>query len=74
MLGPRRPGRRRRSRAGRTRATRRLLITTDDALVRPVDVPVLVGDPAKLVTDTGWTPELTLDDTLDDVLAAARLA
>ena len=56
------------------RATRRLLITTDDALVRPVDVPVLVGDPAKLVTDTGWTPELTLDDTLDDVLAAARLA
>jgi GDP-4-dehydro-6-deoxy-D-mannose reductase len=57
-----------------TRAARPLRITTDDALVRPVDVPVLVGDPAKLVTDTGWTPELTLDDTLDDVLAAARLA
>ncbi len=57
-----------------SRAARPLRITTDDTLVRPVDVPVLVGDPSKLVTDTGWAPELTLDDTLDDVLAAARLA
>ena len=37
---------------------------------RPVEVPVLVGDPGKLVTATGWTPEHSLDDTLDDVLAA----
>jgi len=35
-------------------------------------VPVLVGDPAKLVAATGWRPEHPLDETLNAVLAAAR--
>lgn len=35
---------------------------------RPVDVPVLRGDPAKLEQATGWTPEIPLDQTLADVL------
>jgi GDP-4-dehydro-6-deoxy-D-mannose reductase len=54
------------------RATRPLRITTAPELVRPVDVPVLVGDPTKLVAATGWQPRFDLDHTLDDVLAAAR--
>jgi GDP-4-dehydro-6-deoxy-D-mannose reductase len=60
--------------AGRlvARARRPLRIVTDTDLVRPVDVPVLVGDPAKLVAATGWQPEHTLDDTLDAVLDDAR--
>ncbi len=40
--------------------------------LRPVDVPVLRGDAAKLRAATGWTPELALDDTLRDVLAYWR--
>ncbi len=56
------------------RSTRALRIVTSDDLVRPVDVPVLVGDPTKLVTATGWQPELTLAETLDAVLDAARRA
>jgi GDP-4-dehydro-6-deoxy-D-mannose reductase len=41
-------------------------------LVRPVEVPHLVGDPAKLETATGWQPEIALDATLRDVLDEAR--
>ena len=47
-------------------------IEVDQALVRPVEVPRLVGDPTKLVTATGWKPEFSLDATLDAVLAYAR--
>lgn len=54
------------------RAGNRLEIVVDAALVRPVDVPRLVGDPTKLTTATGWSPQHTLDDTLDAVLADAR--
>ena len=43
----------------------------DPALVRPVDVPALVGDPARLQSVTGWRPTLTFDDLLDDLLHAA---
>ena len=54
------------------RARRPLRIVTASDLVRPVDVPVLVGDPTKLVTATNWRAEYSLADTLDAVLAAAR--
>jgi GDP-4-dehydro-6-deoxy-D-mannose reductase len=54
------------------RAHRPLRIVTASDLVRPVDVPVLVGDPTKLVTATGWQAEHSLADTLDAVLASAR--
>ena len=44
---------------------------TDPALVRPVDVPALVGDSARLRAATGWAPARTLDDILDDLIHAA---
>ncbi|HVV38098.1 MAG TPA: GDP-mannose 4,6-dehydratase [Acidimicrobiales bacterium] len=47
-----------------------LRVEVDPALVRPVDVPVLVGSNARLRAATGWQPEISLDDTLRDVLAA----
>jgi GDP-4-dehydro-6-deoxy-D-mannose reductase len=56
------------------RAARPLRVVTDVELVRAVDVPVSIGDPRKLVSGTGWSPEYSLDDTLDAVLAAARAA
>jgi GDP-4-dehydro-6-deoxy-D-mannose reductase len=40
----------------------------DPALSRPVDVPVVRGDYAKLHAATGWEPRLTLERTLLDVL------
>jgi GDP-4-dehydro-6-deoxy-D-mannose reductase len=44
----------------------------DPALRRPVDVPVLRGDPRLLQSVTGWKPEIDLDETLRDVVADAR--
>jgi GDP-4-dehydro-6-deoxy-D-mannose reductase len=54
------------------RAHRRLRLETDPALLRPSEVPRLVGDPSKLRDATGWEPEHSLDATLDAVLADAR--
>jgi GDP-4-dehydro-6-deoxy-D-mannose reductase len=54
------------------RATRPLRLDIDPALLRPADVPVLVGDPAKLRAATGFEPEFDLEETLDAVLARAR--
>jgi GDP-4-dehydro-6-deoxy-D-mannose reductase len=42
---------------------------TDPSLVRPVEVPVLRGDPGRLEEATGWKPEVPLEQTLADVLA-----
>ncbi len=42
----------------------------DPALVRPVDVPSLVGDPSRLQAATGWQPQCSFDDLLDDLLHA----
>jgi GDP-4-dehydro-6-deoxy-D-mannose reductase len=53
---------------------RELRITADPELLRPVDVPRLVGDPAKLRAATGWEPAVPLEQTLADVLAEARVA
>ena len=42
----------------------------DPDLMRPADIPHLVGDAAKLRTATGWTPRRSLEDTLKDVVDA----
>ncbi len=55
-----------------TRARRPLRLRTDPDLVRPVEVPLFVGNPAKLVAATGWARRVALDTTLDDVVAEAR--
>jgi GDP-4-dehydro-6-deoxy-D-mannose reductase len=46
-----------------------LRLVTDEELVRPTEVPRLVGDPTKLVDATGWRPAFTLEQTLRTVLA-----
>src|SRR5690606_8430701 len=44
----------------------------DPALQRPVDIPVLLGDSSKLRRDTGWEPEIPLEQTLRDLLDDRR--
>ena len=46
-------------------------LVTDPGLVRPVDIPVLRGDPSRITAATGWTPTIDLDTTLADVVAGA---
>ena len=45
-------------------------IEVDPALVRRVEVPWLVGDATKLREATGWTPSLTCDDIIADLINA----
>jgi len=40
-------------------------------LLRPADVPVLIGQNTKLRTHTGWAPTRILTDIIDDHLHAA---
>jgi GDP-4-dehydro-6-deoxy-D-mannose reductase len=51
-----------------------LELVVDPDLVRPVDVPRLVGSADRLHAATGWTPEIDLDRTLSEVLGDARAA
>jgi GDP-4-dehydro-6-deoxy-D-mannose reductase len=47
-------------------------IRVDPERLRPADVPVLVGDPSRLRTLTGWEPRIPLETTLRDLLADRR--
>ena len=53
-------------------ARRPMRLEEDPALQRPVDVPVLRGDPTKVHAATGWTPTIPLDQTLSDLLTEWR--
>ena len=35
---------------------------------RRVDIPVLHGNPGRLVRETGWAPQRTIESTLNDLL------
>lgn len=45
-----------------------VLVETDDALYRPSDEPLLLGDNTRL-TSLGWSPKYSLADTLKEVYA-----
>jgi GDP-4-dehydro-6-deoxy-D-mannose reductase len=49
-----------------------LALEVDPERLRPVDVPVVRGDPSRLMDATGWRPEIPLDTTLADTLAYWR--
>jgi GDP-4-dehydro-6-deoxy-D-mannose reductase len=46
-------------------------LEVQEKLVRPVDVPALVGANARLCRDTGWRATKSFDDILEDLIFAA---
>lgn len=46
----------------------RVEVRVDPDRLRPSDIPVLVGDPARLRAATGWEPRIPLERTLGDLL------
>lgn len=54
------------------RARVRVRVEPDPSRMRPNDVPVLVGDWARLHSATGWRPAISYDQMLDDLLAYWR--
>jgi GDP-4-dehydro-6-deoxy-D-mannose reductase len=51
-----------------------LNVQLDSTRLRPVDQPLLVADPSKLHTDTGWAPTYPIEKTLADMLETYRSA
>ncbi len=47
-------------------------VRQDPARMRPSDTPVICCDNSKIRNDTGWKPELTIDDILCDTLEYYR--
>jgi len=85
LLGERgRPGRIYNVCSGRAIAIRELLerllararvqipVRVDPARLRPMDQPVVVGDPSRIRTELGWTPQISLEQSLDDLLTYWR--
>jgi GDP-4-dehydro-6-deoxy-D-mannose reductase len=56
------------------RARQPIRLVTDPELVRPVEVPRLVGSNDRLRKATDWAPDIPLARTLEDVLETARAA
>lgn len=54
------------------RAGTRAVPVEDPTLMRPVDVPTLVGDPQKLQDATGWRARRSFEDILDDLFRYAE--
>lgn len=42
--------------------------TIDPKLWRPIDIQYQDGDPTKIMTELGWTPKYTIDQTIKDLL------
>lgn len=47
-------------------------VEQDPARMRPSDTPVICCDHTKLTTDTGWVPQIPLEDILSDTLCDWR--
>jgi GDP-4-dehydro-6-deoxy-D-mannose reductase len=46
----------------------RIKVEVDVSRHRPIDIPVLHGNPARLKRDTGWAPVRGIEQTLGDLL------
>lgn len=47
-------------------------VKVDPARYRPSDSPLMVGDPRRICDELGWSPEIPIDRTIDDLLAFWR--
>jgi GDP-4-dehydro-6-deoxy-D-mannose reductase len=43
-------------------------VVVDPERYHALDAPLMVGDPARLKTETGWSPRYSLRETLRDLL------
>jgi GDP-4-dehydro-6-deoxy-D-mannose reductase len=46
----------------------RIRVATDPARLRPSDIPVVLGSPARMTAETGWTALIPIEQTLADLL------
>lgn len=46
----------------------KLQIVVDQSLMRPTDPPKIIGDNSLLKQDTGWSPSISIDKTVADII------
>jgi len=56
----------------RSKARVPIAIEHDPARMRPNDTPVVLGDHTRLTADTGWTPQISFEQTVEDLLSYWR--
>jgi len=49
-----------------------ITVRRDPARFRPIDQPIVLGDPTRLREELGWAPLIPIERTLDDLLAYWR--
>lgn len=54
------------------RARVSIRVVVDPARYRPNDSPVVQGNPARIREELGWTPQIPVEQTIDDLLAYWR--
>lgn len=55
-----------------SRCTQPVRVEVDPALFRPADNPIIQCDPARIRRDLGWTPQISLWDTIEEMMAFYR--
>jgi GDP-4-dehydro-6-deoxy-D-mannose reductase len=58
----------------RSKARVPIAIEQDPARFRPNDTPLVLGDHSRLTADTGWSPQIRIDQTVADLLDYWRSA
>jgi GDP-4-dehydro-6-deoxy-D-mannose reductase len=58
----------------RSKARVPITIEQDPSRFRPNDTPLVLGDHSRLTADTGWSPQIRLDQTVADLLDYWRSA
>ncbi len=56
----------------RSKARVPITIEQDQSRFRPNDTPLVLGDHSRLTRDTGWSPQIPLEQTVEDLLAYWR--
>lgn len=51
-----------------SQSTVNIKITVDPNRLRPSDIPVIEADISKITADTGWKPEIPLEETIKNTL------
>jgi GDPmannose 4,6-dehydratase len=55
---------------GICRKTGKILVAVDEAYFRPSEVPALIGDASKAARELGWTPRVTLEEIVKEMVAS----
>jgi len=51
-----------------TKTDKKIAVEVDPNKLRPVDVPIIEADTSKIFNDTGWKPEISMDQTIEETL------